>query len=60
MTGYVLVEKGKDRPITIDLFTDLGNYIGVLVFKYKKDIISSTNIEKNEEIRKVEIKLLGG
>jgi hypothetical protein len=59
ITGYVLVEKGKDKPIKIEVANDRDESLSITVFEYKKDIVMATDIEKEfEEIKKVEIKIL--
>ena len=55
MKGYILVQKGKKRPIKIALQSDDGSWVDALVFAYKKGIKDSTDIEPDEEIIPVEI-----
>jgi len=55
MKGYALYQKGKDRPIKIALENSNGHIVYALVFATKKDILSSVELEYDEEIRKVEV-----
>jgi len=55
MYGYVLVQKHKGKPIKIAVENDQGEFVDVLVFSTKKGLLTSTDIEDDEEIRKINI-----
>ena len=55
MKGYSLFQKDKDRPIKIALLNDWGYFIDVIVFATKRGLLSSVDVESDEEIRRVEV-----
>ena len=55
MMAYSLFQKGGDRPIVITVFSDRGDCVDVVAFRYRKDVLQSTDLEDDEEIRQVSI-----
>ena len=55
MKGYALFQKGKNKPIKIALENNQGHFVYALVFATKRGLLSSIDIEDDEEIRKIEL-----